>query len=39
MINHENTAKIKSKKLAIEIIALYRELTENKNEFVLSNNF
>ena len=36
MIEVKNTAKYKSKKFAIEIIALYKDLTENKKEAVLS---
>ena len=36
MINIENTAKYKSKKLAIDIITIFKDLTENKNEFILS---
>ena len=36
MNEHKNTAKYKSKKIAIEIISLYKCLTEEKNEFILS---
>ena len=36
MIKNENTAKYKSKKLALDVVELYKYLTDERKEFVLS---
>ena len=36
MTEYENTVSYKSKKLALDIISLYKLLTSGKNEFILS---
>jgi len=38
MMNLEDTAKYKSKKLSVRIINLYKYLCETKNEYVIIHN-
>ena len=38
-LDKDNTVREKSKKFAVEVISLYRELSANKNETVLSKQF